>query len=246
MHSVVDPTVALNELLALYGGELRGFVRRRVRTREAADDVRQQTMLQAIRGLEGFRGVNLRAWVFSIARRVITDYAREFIPAATVVTDDLAAERTVEERREVRRICDCRERLTHCLACLEQRCGTLEFVAVLLANLHGWDDRDAAARLRMPLPSFKLLLHGARQRVHAHACGTCPLIAQTGLRANCPKGPEFVRKAVVSAKEPGGRPHGLRSGLTGPELEALRRKLISELGLDPAVARRKGHPASSS
>lgn len=49
-------TAAIDLLVKIYGAPLRGFALRMVRDREAADDVCQQALLEAFRGLDRFEG----------------------------------------------------------------------------------------------------------------------------------------------------------------------------------------------
>jgi hypothetical protein len=187
-------------------------------------------MLQAIRGLAGFRGASFRAWVFAIARRAIIDDYRVRRKNAEVEAEEATEDHLVETKHEVRTICQCRERLTYCLTCLQQHSSLEEEAALLLADLHGSSDKASAARLSMPLSSYKWLLHRGRQRMHEHACGTCPMIGKEGLAANCARGPDSGAgashgKRLTRRKRTGG------SGLTGAQLETLCGELLRELGL---------------
>jgi RNA polymerase sigma factor (sigma-70 family) len=74
--------------------EVLGFLRRRV-GRERADDLFQDTFLRALRAYDRLEhGEQLRAWVLTIASRLIVDGARKQRPAA-----ELVAEPGVEDAR---------------------------------------------------------------------------------------------------------------------------------------------------
>jgi len=50
---------------------------------------------------------------------------------------------------------------------------------VLLADVHGHSDKSSAAQLDMTVPSFKLLLHGARSRLNKFSGGSCVLLSNS-------------------------------------------------------------------
>ena len=107
---------------------------------------------------------------------------------------------------------------------------------MLLADAHAYRDRDSAAMLRMSMPSFKLLLHGARGRLHGIAReGGRPVKSGTAAASGDLANGESHRHA-----EPGngGRPSvkptyriGVTCRLTVRELRALRARLLEGLGL---------------
>jgi RNA polymerase sigma-70 factor (ECF subfamily) len=219
--------------LSPFRTDLFRFAARRTHNREDAEDITQQTLLQALRGLPGFRGLQLRAWLFSIARNLVNDRFREQERAEVVSLDELPEECLSRGPQQVRSICECRERLQHCFACFALQAGLEEQVALLLADVHGLSDKVSAARMSMPEPGFKWLLHQARRRLHRHAGGTCPLIGKTGSTAPCaaapgaqPAGEQSVDRRLNGSSRP------YRSGLSEGALEQLRRQLVRELGIN--------------
>jgi RNA polymerase sigma-70 factor (ECF subfamily) len=63
----------------------------RVIAPDAAEDVAAETWVQVVRGLAGFRGdeQNWRAWLFTTARRRVTDHARRQARRPVVSLEDL-------------------------------------------------------------------------------------------------------------------------------------------------------------
>ncbi len=59
--------------------------------RADAEDVVQEACLHAFRGIGGFAGVNARAWLLTIVRRVAYTWLKENRSAALVMVDDLVA-----------------------------------------------------------------------------------------------------------------------------------------------------------
>lgn len=75
--------------LELHGDALYRFARARVGRREAAEDLVQEALLAALRGVESFRGeAASRTWLLGILRRKIADfYRRERATGATIEAD---------------------------------------------------------------------------------------------------------------------------------------------------------------
>ena len=158
------------------------YVGRRVRNQADAQDIAQQTLMVAVMKCDSFQGGNFQAWLYTIARHLVVDYYRsqarfqhvEIGEAAQAETDLLLQ----TQSDAVQRLCDCRERVGHWIHCLTRHLRLAEQVAVLLADVHGYQDKEAAAMIGASLPSFKLLLHGARRRLHECAGGQCTLVSQ--------------------------------------------------------------------
>lgn len=216
-------------LRLLYEDELRHFVARRVRNRHDADDISQQTMLQALLGLAGFRGSNLRAWVFTIARNVIADRMRREGRSIVVSPDELDVDDRSAPFSSIPEICECRERLQHCLTCFERQIGLPEQISLLLADVHGLRDKDSAARMKMPVTSFKWLLFQARSSMHEFAGGTCPLVGKAGMNAPCEGAPGLRKR--TRPEIPVHRRAPSPCGLSDDELRTLRRELLTNLGM---------------
>jgi RNA polymerase sigma-70 factor, ECF subfamily len=200
--------------------DVHRFVSQRVANRADAADISQEALLLACAKLATFRGDNLNAWLFAIARNLIIDYYRskgrftfvtvtpaegETEPALQIPHDAVLAE------------CDFRQRLTAWLDC----CASLDLeeqVAVLQSDVYDYRDKDSAAMLRMSVPSFKLLLHGARARLKAIG------------RANLLQ-PRNTSRGGALPSPPGQQRYrlGVASHLGASELAALRRKLVDGL-----------------
>jgi RNA polymerase sigma-70 factor (ECF subfamily) len=195
--------------------DVHRFVSQRVANRADAADISQEALLVACAKLGSFRGDNLNAWLFAIARNLIIDYYRsqgrftfvavtpaegESEPALQIPHDAVLAE------------CAFRERLSSWL----DRCTRLDLdeqVAVLQSDVYDYRDKDSAAMLRMSVPSFKLLLHGARARLKE-------IGSNTSRGSSLPAPPGQMRYRL-----------GVNCHLGASELAALQRKLIDGLKL---------------
>jgi RNA polymerase sigma factor (sigma-70 family) len=201
--------------------DLHRFVSQRVANRADAADISQEALLIACAKLATFRGDNLHAWLYAIARNLIIDYYRsqgrftfvtvspaegEVEPALQIPHDAVLAE------------CEFRQRLSSWLERCAQSLDLDEQVAVLQSHVYEYRDKDSAAMLRMTVPSFKLLLHGARARLKQ--IGSAGLIAprKSSRGGNLPSPPGQTRYRL-----------GVNCRLGASELDALRRKLIDGL-----------------
>jgi hypothetical protein len=74
-------------------------------------------------------------------------------------------------------------------------------------------------------------LYQARNRLHRHAGGICPLVGKTGRDAFC-AGATGARPIVAQSASPvNGSPRPYRSNLNEVALEQLRQKLLRSLGI---------------
>lgn len=156
------------ERIAAAAPDVHRFVAHRVANPADAADISQQALLLACTKLETFRGDNLPGWLFAIARNLITDYHRtknrfRFVVVEPATEQIEPALRTHADA--VADVCEFRRRLNAWLDNCTRGLRLEQQVAVLQADIYDYRDKDAAAMLQMSVPSFKLLLHGARARL---------------------------------------------------------------------------------
>ena len=171
--------------IAAAAPDVHRFVSHRIANAADAADISQQALLLACTKLETFRGDNLPAWLFAIARNQIIDYHRtknrfRFVvvePATEQIEPALRTHADV-----VPDVCEFRRRLhawlDHCARGLRLE----QQVAVLQADIYDYRDKDSAAMLQMSVPSFKLLLHGARLRLRGSGTNDPARSAASGRR----------------------------------------------------------------
>jgi RNA polymerase sigma factor (sigma-70 family) len=201
--------------------DVHRFVSQRVANRADAADISQEALLIACAKLATFRGDNLNAWLFAIARNLIIDYYRsqgrftfvavspaegELEPALQIPHDAVLAE------------CEFRERLASWLDCCANGLDLEQQVAVLQSDVYDYRDKDSAAMLRMSVPSFKLLLHGARARLKEIGDSRVLVPHPTSRGGALPTPPHQHRYRL-----------GANCRLGTSELAALRRKLVDGL-----------------
>lgn len=229
--------VPRHELSAADASAVHRFVARRVANGTDAADITQQTLLLACAKLSTYRGENLSAWLFAIARHLIVDHYRaknrfQFVEVGALMETESALQTPLDSSA----IYEGRERLKGWLDCITHRLRLEEQVAVLLSDVYDHRDKDSAAVLRMSVPSFKLLLHGARARLQKIVGGNRTLVPKTSAAALGGSASGHGSETAEPGK--GGRPSvqlmyrtGVTCRLGAPELRALRDKLLEGLSL---------------
>ena len=224
------------ELSGADAAEVYRFVARRVANRTDAADIAQQTLLVACAKRDTCRE-NFSAWLLAIARHLIVDYYRtknrfQFVEAAALMETESALQTPLDSMA----VYECRERLREWVDCITHRLRLEEQVAVLLADVYDHSDKDSAAELRMTVPSFKLLLHGARTRLQKIVIGNRTLMPKTlaAPRRESENGHKGKSAKLGTGRPPFGQP-AYRTGVTCrlgvPELRVLRDKLLIGLSL---------------
>jgi RNA polymerase sigma-70 factor, ECF subfamily len=154
------------ELSATDVSRVYGFVAGRVANRADAADIAQQTLLLACAKRDTWRGQSYSGWLLAIARHLIADHYRAKKRFCFVDVDALQ-DKSPALQTPFENAClhEHNERLTRWIDGITRRLRPEEQVAVLLADVYAYRDKDSAAILRMSVPCFKLLLHRARARL---------------------------------------------------------------------------------
>jgi RNA polymerase sigma-70 factor (ECF subfamily) len=204
--------------------DVHRFVSQRVGNHADAADISQETLLTACEKLRTFRGENLHAWLFTIARNLIIDYYRSQARFQFVTVEPATEGKTEPALRiphdAVLAECDFRQRLNAWLDCCTNGLDLEQQVAVLQADVYDYPDKDSAAMLRMSVPSFKLLLHGARARLKEIGGAGRHAAALARRGSGMPSPPAQLRYRM-----------GMNGHLGPTELVALQQKLMDGLKL---------------
>ncbi len=76
-----EESMYISEIAAREKGRLLNFIRKRIRSREDAEDILQDVLYQFLRGFEDIRETErITSWLFTVARNRITDYFRKKRP----------------------------------------------------------------------------------------------------------------------------------------------------------------------
>jgi RNA polymerase sigma factor (sigma-70 family) len=236
------------------------FISRRVGNAADAADLAQHTLMLGVLHFAECRTSAVRPWLYGIARRVVADFYRArrrivLLPVDTIVGAE--AERSLQvPADDVHNRSVCHQALDDWLACIADQMHLEEQIAVLLTDLHGYANKDAAAMLGMSLASFKLLLHGARARVCGPGSVVCPLNRAVGSHADgpldvtprCgrrPAAPALVHRLEVACRLPHDELMAMRARLLDP-VRLVAGGSITRFGRRPVrlPARRRSRSSS--
>ncbi len=163
-------SAAFDALVRRHQAPLRAFLIRLTGDPAGADDIAQEALIKAYRGLEGFRGgSSFRSWLFAIAiREAAIDRRRK----AAVTRAEAAAGADKEDDAGA-------PSLSLDLRAALSRLSPEERAAALLCDAAGFSHAEAAAAMAAPLGSVKTYLLRARERLRA------ALGAETAPAADC-------------------------------------------------------------
>jgi RNA polymerase sigma-70 factor, ECF subfamily len=133
------------------------FVVKRVRDREAAEDIVQEVLVKAYSRQGTLKEPSkLRPWLYQITRNAIVDYYRSQRPSEAV-PDNLIHDDIGEEGNRTQR------ELAHCLVTLLDELPHPYRQALRLAEFEGATQREVASRLGLSLSGAKSRVQRARK-----------------------------------------------------------------------------------
>ncbi len=153
---------------------LLGFINRRVRSRETAEDILQDVMLRIHRQAAGIdRAEAVGAWVHAIASNAIADHYRSASVRREVATEgDIEPEAGGEQEAEAP---DLRSELAACIAPLLKRLPPDYREALTLTELEGLTQAEAAARTGLSLSGMKSRVQRARRQLKQVLTDCCEI-----------------------------------------------------------------------
>jgi RNA polymerase sigma-70 factor (ECF subfamily) len=188
---------ALEALLERHEARLYRFARRLCRHREDAEDVLQESLLAAARGIPGFRGASSMAtWLYTIARSFCIKKRRRSVFAPAEVSLDTEASVAARGVADPARRPDEALEASRLEAALERAIAALDRPyreVLLLRDVEGLPAAEVARVTGLSVAAVKTRLHRARGRLRA---ALAPLMAPRGEAAVALPGrpcPDIVR-----------------------------------------------------
>ncbi len=177
---------ALNELLALHERQVYRFGLRMCGSEDVAQDVLQQTLLTAFKGIRDFRGdASLSTWLYQIARsycikarRRRTDEPADFVPLDAPSVLSLDSERRGPE--EVAHAKQIGEALQAAILALPESAREV----LVLRDVEGLSAEEAAKVVGIEVRALKSRLHRARMEMRKHLSA---LLEPAGMAGECPE-----------------------------------------------------------
>ncbi|HEY8206589.1 MAG TPA: RNA polymerase sigma factor [Myxococcaceae bacterium] len=169
---------------------LRGLARRLIGNPDDAEDVVQEALLRASRSLAGFRGESsLKTWLFSITARIALDHLRSAKRWGTQVMVDACDERGREsvgaKFGDPSVSFDVGQHIAFCFTCVGRSLDPLQHAALVLREVCGLENAEAARVLDLTEPTYRHALAGARAAMKAEYEGLCALVNKNGACYQC-------------------------------------------------------------
>jgi RNA polymerase sigma-70 factor (ECF subfamily) len=145
---------------------LRSYIAKRVRERDAVDDILQEIFLKAHTSLHTLKSPGrITAWLYRIAANAITDHYRARTPWLTL-PDELAAP---EAER------DYAAELAACLQPLILALPEIYQTALVLSELEGLPQKEVAQRLGISLSGAKSRVQRGREMLRQRLLDCCDI-----------------------------------------------------------------------
>jgi RNA polymerase sigma-70 factor, ECF subfamily len=186
---------ALASLFTMWRKPLFAFVYRMVTRREDAEDLSQEVVVRALRGLASFRrDSRFKTWLFGIATHVCLDYLRNkqrWRVEAQMLAQQQGTKSSAHNQKLARVMSDpgftfdIKEHITFCLACIGRTLEPDAQAALLLRDMFGFTAQESAQILQVSEPVLRHRLAQARSTMAAHFDGLCQLINKTGVCYQC-------------------------------------------------------------
>jgi RNA polymerase sigma-70 factor, ECF subfamily len=196
--------VAFDALVAPHLPKLRSFLHRLVAHPDDAEDLAQDATLQAFRKLAGFRGESaFGTWLFAIAHRLALTHLRtrkqRWPTTIQLEMHDRAAASEAfgaELGGEIGRAdfhYEVNEHIAYCFSCVGRSLDPEESAAIILREVLGLPNHEAAKIVDLSESTFRHRLSAARRTMTDAFDGMCALINKQGtchqcstLRGMCP------------------------------------------------------------
>ncbi|CAM5307502.1 arsenate reductase (glutaredoxin) [Thauera mechernichensis] len=163
------PRSCLLEAWAACQGELLGFLRHHAPDGVGAEDLLHDLFLRALRQDSRFCQLNdPRAWLFEVARNLVTDQLRRRRETVTLPVDLVASDAAGTELDEVDRLSACLPRVLSEL-CAEDR------ESIELCDIGGMTQARFAQLKGLSLPGAKSRIQRARRRLRARLLEACQI-----------------------------------------------------------------------
>jgi RNA polymerase sigma-70 factor (ECF subfamily) len=178
-QTVDSQALDLRTQLAGHRSQIRRHLLAMVHDAEAAEDLTQETYGRALAQLDSLRDPRASlAWLYRVATNVALDRLRRKAPA-TVPFDDIAAGQVdaaaARERAGVSLIEEALERseMSECVQGYLQALPDDYRVAILLHDVHGLTNPEVADLVGCSLPTAKIRVHRAHERLRDTLKGVC-------------------------------------------------------------------------
>lgn len=250
-RAVNGDEAAFGELVEPLRKPLFSYIYRMVTLRQDAEDLLQDVLVRVLQSLPGFRGeARFKTWLFGIATHACMDHLRS--KKRWRVEAQLCGQYETEaDEKEVEKldallhspefVFEIREHIAFCFSCISRSLEPDEQAAIMLREVLGFSNQEAAKMLEVSEPVFRHRLSAARSKMAESYEGLCQLINKTGVCWQCKglhefagpghNGQELIQIEVAPGME-----------VTAENLFDSRLRIVREAGF-PESKTRKMHDA---
>lgn len=208
---------ALSVLVERWRKPLIGYIYRMVTHRQDAEDLLQDVLIRVLHNIHEYRSeAPFKSWLFGIATHVCLDHLRkkkrwrveaQKIGEEEARADPEALPRLMELTRRPEFRFEIREHIAFCFSCVARTLPPEEQAAMMLKEVLGFRNQEAAGILSVSEPVFRHRLAAARETMIGDFEGLYALINKSGIcyqcrglreisgEANC--GPDLVQIEVA-------------------------------------------------
>ena len=186
---------ALGELVEHFRRPLFGFIYRMVTHAHDAEDLLQEVLVRVMESLPRYRsGARFKTWLFGIATHVCLDHLRkknrwrveaQLYGEKQAQADPEQIESLTSLMHSPDFVFEMREHIAFCFSCISRTLEPQEQAALLLREVLGFSNQEAANMLELSEPVFRHKLAAARSTMIQSYEGLCQLINKTGLCWQC-------------------------------------------------------------
>jgi RNA polymerase sigma-70 factor, ECF subfamily len=193
---------AFTELVEPLRQPLFAYVYRMVTLRQDAEDLLQDVLVRVLQSLPTFRGeARFKTWLFGIATHVCMDHLRSK-KRWRVEAQLYGQYETEADENEIAKLdslihspeflFEMREHIAFCFSCISRTLEPVEQASIMLREVLGFSNQEAAEMLEVSEPVFRHRLSSARSKMIGSYDGLCQLINKTGVCWQCKGLQEFA------------------------------------------------------
>jgi RNA polymerase sigma-70 factor (ECF subfamily) len=186
---------AFGSLVELWRKPLFGYIYRMVTLRQDAEDLLQDVLVRVLENIREYRGeARFKSWLFGIATHVCLDHLRhkkrwrveaQLIGEQEATGNAQAHNALVELMRQPEFRFEIREHIAFCFSCIARTLPPEEQAAIMLKEVLGFTNEEAASILSVSEPVFRHRLAAARAKMTGDYEGLCALINKSGVCYQC-------------------------------------------------------------
>lgn len=167
-----------------YSPGLLRYLTRQVGEPTLAEDLLQDTLLRAAKGLAGFEGrASLKTWLFTITNHAVADHLRAPQQRQKIVAmEDIDEPESTEIPQDEQLIID---EMNQCVREVIDSLPADYRAALVLGDLEGMSNAEMAEVLQLNVPAAKVRLHRARERLRRALQASCGLYTDSHSVLRC-------------------------------------------------------------